>query len=378
MRVVHIYKDYHPPTLGGIEHTVERMATGLVRSGAEVTVLTSANGRRRTIEETVNGVRVVRVAEWGRALSAPFCPSMFVHLARLEADIYNLHYPNPTGELSWLSVRPRGAMVVTWHGDIVRQKALVPIYRPFIHALLRAADAIMPTSEPQIRSSEFLSRYRAKCTVVPHGIDLDAFDRVRDHAAFAEEFRARHRTPIVAFVGRLAYYKGLNVMLDAMREIPGTLVIVGAGPERRALEAQRDRLGLTARVVFAGRVPDVVPYLAAADVGVLPSSHPTENFGLSMVEMMACGIPVVCTELGTGTTFVNQNRETGLVVPPGDAGALARAVRALLEDDALRRRMGEAARSRAHRLFSTEEMMRGLEAVYERVLAGRRAEALQG
>jgi glycosyltransferase involved in cell wall biosynthesis len=355
-----------------VENTLERMATHQARAGAEVTVLTSAHGGRRTVEETVAGVRLIRAAEWARALSAPFCPSMPAHLARLKADVFHLHYPSPTGELSWLLVRPPGAMVITWHNDIIRQAAFVPIYRPFIHALLRGADAVMPTSEPQIGSSEFLRQYREKCTVVPHGVDLEPFEHMEEHAAFAAALRARHGAPVTLFVGRLVYYKGLDVMLAAMRDVPGTLVVVGEGPARAALETQCRALGLSGRVLFAGRVPDIVPYLAAADVGVLPSSHRTENFGLSMVEMMAGGRPVVCTELGTGTSFVNQNGETGIVVPPGDAAALSGAVRRLLEDDALRCRMGEAARARARRLFSTGPMMDGVSRVYEAVLAKRR------
>jgi len=377
LRIVHIYKDYFPPTVGGIEQTVERMATYQARAGHQVSVLTSAAGKRRTVDEVVEGVRVIRVSEWARAMSAPFCPSMPRHLASLAPDLCHHHFPNPTGEVSWLMVRPPGSMVITYHCDIIRQAAVMPVYGHFVSALLGAADVIMPTSENQIAFSKFLPRFRDKCRVVPLGIDLEPFLSVQDHAASAATFRARHQMPIILFVGRLVHYKGLDIMIDAMQQLPGTLVIVGDGPHRAVLEERHRASGLGERVAFAGRVEprDVSAWMAAADVGVLPSILPNETFGLSMVEMMACGIPCVCTDLGTGTTFVNQHGETGLVVPPGDVGAMVAALKMLLGDEALRQRMGAAARDRAVRMFSTEAMMRAVDEAYATARSRRRQAA---
>ena len=134
-------------------------------------------------------------------------------------------------------------------------------------------------------------------------------------------------------------------------------------------------LGLNGKVTFTGRVDEeaLVDHLAAADVGVLPSSGAQENFGLAMVEMMSFGLPMVCTELGTGTSFVNRDGETGLVVAPNDPLALATALNQLLANEPLRRQMGENAKDRAHRMFSTEAMMRGVMGVYESVLRRRQA-----
>jgi rhamnosyl/mannosyltransferase len=373
MKIVHLYKDYFPPTVGGMEQTVERMATWQVRHGHEVTVLTSNGRKRGTVIETIDGVRVIRVSEWARMLSTPVCPSMPSHLAKLPADVYHHHFPSPPGEVSWLWKRPKGAMVVTWHCDIVRQAKFLVVYGRFIHDLLKSADAIMPTSEHQLTFSKFLPHYLDKCRVVPLGIDLAPFANVGRHAAAAAAFRAKHAGPIILFVGRLVFYKGLDVMIDAMKQLPGTLVIVGDGPYRANLEERWRASGLGERVVFAGMIPpkNIAEWMAAADVGVLPSVLPNETFGLSMVEMMACGIPCVCTDLGTGTTFVNQHEQTGLVVKPGDVDAMAGAVRRLLEDDALRRRFSDAARARAHTMFSVDAMMRGVQEVYERSLTAR-------
>ena len=372
MRILHLYKDYFPPTVGGIEQSVERFATWSVRHGDEVTVLTSHPGSRSTISEVVDGVRVVRCAEWARVWSTPFGPDMPGELRKLEADVFHLHFPSPPGEVSWLLKRPRGATVITWHSDIIRQKAVLPVYGHFVHALLRGADRVMTSFAAQAAASPFLRHYRDKVRVVPLGIDLERFASTRQDSARTAALRAQvGEGPIVLFVGRIVGSKGLDVLLDAARAIEGRTVIVGDGPELARLRARCTAMGLDDRVVFTGRVdPDQVKdHVALASVGVLPSVY--ESYGLAMVEIMTNGVPMVCTELGTGTTFINRPGETGLAVPPGDPGALAEALNRLLRDDALRRRLGENARARAHDYFSTDVMMRGIFRVYEEALAAR-------
>jgi rhamnosyl/mannosyltransferase len=371
VRIVHVYKDYHPPVRGGIEQTIERLAREQTRAGHEVTVLTSAHGGRHTIDEHVDGVRVVRCAEWARYASAPLCPTMPVWLARLRAELFHLHFPNPTGEVSWLLARPRVPLVVTYHSDIVRQARALRLYGPFMRRILDSADVIMPTSDRYLEHSPTLREYREKCVVVPLGVDLECYEPVarrRNGAA------VNGRAPRLLFVGRLRYYKGLDVLLRAMVDVPATLVIVGDGPEGEALRGLRTELKLEERVVFAGALNDeeLLDQLVLADVGVLPSTWPSEAFGLAMIEMLACGIPVVCTELGTGTSFVNQHEQTGLVVPPRDAPALAAALNRLLASPDLRRRYGASGRRRAHELFSRQAMVRGVEDVYASALARKR------
>jgi len=372
MRIIQLYKDYYPPTVGGIEQTVARMSTWLAKQGAEVTVLTSNPGSRRTVTETVDGVRVIRCGEWMRALSAPLCPTMPATLGRLRADICHLHYPSPPGEVSWFMARPRGAMVITWHCDIVRQKAVLPVYGHFIRSVLSHTSVVMPTHEGQAEQSPFLRHIPEKIRVLPLGIELPAADAASDGDPFRRKARWGGR-PVILFVGRLVAYKGLEVLLQAMRSVDATCVIVGSGPESERLKALSGEWGLSGKVNFVGRIePGSVPeYIAAADVGVLPSIARQETYGLAMAEMMSRGVPMVSTELGTGTSFVNLHGVTGLVVPPHDPAALAAALNRILEDPALRVQFSHAARERARALFSAEAMMQGLLSVYQAVLDGK-------
>jgi glycosyltransferase involved in cell wall biosynthesis len=367
VRIVHLYKDYFPPTVGGIEQTVERMATAMVRRGHDVTVLTSHPGARHDRRETIDGVHVVRMAEWARIWSTPFCPGMPAALGGLPADVYHLHFPSPPGEVSWLLRRPPGALVITWHSDVVRQRAVMPVYGHAVHALVRAADAVMPIFAGQAEASPYLRHHPGKMRVVGLGTDLERYE-----APAAPDAAGG---PVVLFVGRVVGSKGLDVLLDAVPLVPppARFVIVGDGPELPRLRNRAGSLGLGERVEFTGRVDPgrVREFVSRASVGVLPSLY--ESYGLAMVEIMVNAVPMVCTGLGTGTTFINRHEETGLVVPPADPASLAAAIRRLLEDDALRRRLGSAARERAKRLFSTEAMTAALAEVYDEVVAARDA-----
>jgi rhamnosyl/mannosyltransferase len=377
VKIVHVYKDYHPPVRGGIEQTIERMARWQVAAGHDVTVLVSASGQNANRTEVIDGVRVVRVAEVARALSSPICPGFPGALAAQHADLWHLHSPNPLGEVSWRWVLPDGALVITHYCDFTRQRALLPLYRPLVRGLFRRADMLHAISKQALERQESLVwPFRSRFRVVPLGIDSGPLMSLEDSRPGAHALRERFGDPFILFVGRLRHYKGLDVLLEAMPSVDARLVIVGDGPMGDSLRTQAKRLGLNGQVHFAGSVSDEVlhDHLAAAGVGILPSSGPAEAFGLAMVEYMAAGLPVVSTELGTGTSFVNQDGVTGLVVRAGDPAALAEGLGRILPDRAQRDRMGQAGRDRVRDHFTTAAMMRGMDALYKTALenSGRR------
>jgi rhamnosyl/mannosyltransferase len=173
------------------------------------------------------------------------------------------------------------------------------------------------------------------------------------------------------FVGRLVYYKGIDVLLKALSlATEANLLIVGDGPERPRLEALSVQLGLDSRAQFVGSLPDaeLVKALAGADVFVLPSVSRAEAFGLAMVEAMANGLPAISTTLGTGTDWVNLDGVSGIVVRPGDATALAEAI-GRVRDPALRARLGTGAFERAQKMFSFDVHLDALEAAYSKAAA---------
>jgi glycosyltransferase involved in cell wall biosynthesis len=250
-------------------------------------------------------------------------------------------------------------------------------YRPFLERIVNRADAIVAATPAHISSSEQLGlvRDRARLKVVPYGMDFAPFEPTPALRARAEAIRSRFPGKHVLFaVGRHVYYKGFRVLIEAMARVPdAALFLGGSGPLLEEHKALAARLALGDRVVFPGRIPDseLPAYYGACDVFCMPSTHPSEAFGLVQLEAMASAKPVICCRLGNGVNFVHQDGVNGLAVAPGDAGALADAINALLADPGRRLRMGEAGRARARAEYTTERMASRMIEVYRSVARAR-------
>lgn len=371
MRITMINKHY-PPHLGGIEFHVRDLAEALVARGETVRVLV-ANEVPERLEETISGVEIIRLRRQFGISSAPvaFATTSEIRKLATTTDLFHLHFPNPWGELSWLRARTGTPTVVTYHSDIVRQRAGLAAYRPFAERMLDRTDAIIASSPDMVEHSEFLAPRAEKCRVVPFGIHVERYAATPEIEARAAALRAQHiNRKIVLFVGRLIYYKGADVLVRAMADVDADLVIIGRGPLDPELREIAFANGAIERIRFMPPQPDedLVAWYHAADVFCLPSVARTEAFGLVQLEAHASGTPVVSTTLTTGVPFVNQDGVTGLTVPPSDADALARALNQLLSDDELRVRLGDQARERALRDFSTERMVADTLGIYREVL----------
>ncbi len=368
MRVVHVFKDYYPPTPGGIEQHMQLLCTRLARE-LDVAVLVPSRSRRR-VEERLDGVRVVRVPEFGRYASVPLCPTMPHELARLCPDLVHLHFPDPMGDLAYLLAARGVPLIVSYHADVVRHRSLLPLYRPLLARSFAAASRIIAASEEYASSSELLSRYREKCTIIPYGVTLDAFTLRDGEPDQVERQRASYGGRIVLFVGVLRHYKGVDVLLRALTYVRAHAVIVGQGPMAKEWRNLAGELGVTDRATFVGEVSDAERriLLHACEILLLPSIDRREAFGIAQLEAMACGKPVVSSDLPTGVRLVNRDGETGLLVPPGNPEALAAAITRLLSDSALRARLGQTARERVIREFSVDRMVNQTSDVYSQLL----------
>lgn len=378
MRVLHLFKSYYPPTHGGIEQWINEIvhAPAFADAGTTFSVLTASDGRT-VVDEEDHGVRVVRAPAVVRFSTAPFVPGWLSWIRRLEPDVVHVHMPNPTGELAVLASRSDAAIVATYHADIIRRGPVPAVYDRFASAFLRRADRIHVSSPRLAETTASLRRHATRCVVIPFGVDPEQWEQRPPEAdAIREKYGAK---PVVVLLGRLVHYKGAEVLVEAMRDVDATALIVGDGPLRGLAEARSRELGVTDRVHFVGAVPDEMrrAYLHAADVFVLPATNRGEAYGIVQVQAMATGTPSICSELGTGTSWVNRHGETGLVVPAGDASALARAVNELLADDARRERMGRAAQRRVRDELTRERMFAGLQSLYEQAAMARTTRAGQ-
>jgi rhamnosyl/mannosyltransferase len=370
MKVLQLGK-YYPPYMGGIESHLRQLC-GEIKSKVDLDVVV-CNSAPRDADEVIDGVRVHRCAEVAKVASTSLCPTMPLALSRRDYDILHVHFPHPMGVMSYLaSKKPRNhRVIVTFHSDIVKQKRLLQAYAPFQNFVLDRASAILCTSPNYLESSESLRAYRDKCDVVPLGVDLAAFEITPDVRARAADIRKRIGSPLVLSVGRLAYYKGFEHAIRAMRDVPKAhLVIVGDGPLRESLDACAREAGVRERVHFESGVSDadLFAFYVACDLFVLPSVARSEAFAIVQLEAMACGRPIVNTSLDSGVPFVSRDGESGLTVQPEDPKALAEAIRRILDDDAFREALGARGRARVEADFTKEKMATSVLAAYENAL----------
>ncbi len=372
MRILHLSKFYRPDP-GGLEQVVVQLAEGAGDRGHDVRVIAATGsswvrdpGQRITVPPRDNVV-VVRLPTYGIVWSQPIAPG-YLAAARWPADVVHLHHPHPLADLAAL-MGPRRPLVVTHHSDVRRQALARPLYWPVVRRALRRAAAIVVPTGTHIEISRELHGFEAKVRVIPFGVDADRFKpRGRPRP---KQFASDEETPVGLFVGRLVGYKGLHVLVDAVRGTDLRVVIVGGGPERGPLEARIARYDLGRQITVAGEIPDAeLPafYEAAAYV-VLPSISPAEMFGITLVEAMAMERPVLTTALPTGVREVNAKDVTGLEVPVGNTIALRAAMQRLADDHHLRARLGKAGRQRVLERFTLEKMVDGHLELY-RELAG--------
>ncbi len=369
LKVLQVYKDYCPPVVGGVEGHINLLANGLKDRGIRVEVLVS-NTRAKLEVENINGIRVTKVPQLGRFASAPLNATLSAWVRKLgkDADVVHFHFPNPTGEIASLLARVTNKIVVTYHSDIVRQARLAKLYSPLLQRFLKGSDVIIATSPNYVQSSDVLHQFRDKCKVIPFGIDPSRFAPNDNTEKEVAGIRGNYEGPIALFIGKFRYYKGLYVLLEAMKMVEGTLLMVGIGPMERDLKKQvaaDDEL--KKKIFFLGELSneDIIRYLHACDVFVFPSIFRSEAFGIVLLEAMACGKPLISTELGTGTSFVNQHQETGLVVQPKDSKALAEAINYLFLNPEVRGRFGKAARERVEKYFCLDKMVEDVIHTYQ-------------
>ena len=361
LRILQVNK-FYPPHIGGIETVIQQVSQGL-KDRAEVSVLV-CQPKGRGVREVCDGVPVTRCSSWRTVASCPVSFSFFREFRRMakEADVIECHLPFPLADLACLLSRTKKRVVIAWHSDVVKQKKLLALYKPILRAFLRRADAIIVATQGHIDGSAFLPPFRDKCVVIPYGIPTAEYLQSPAAPILTEKLRGKPLRKLL-FVGRLVYYKGVDVLLRAFARTEGcALFLAGEGVLEPQLRQEAQTLGVADRVFFLGRLTDA--QLRAAfrdcDIFVLPSVANSEAFGIVQLEAMVYGKPVINTALPTGVPLVSIHGETGLTVPPGDETALADAIRTLAEDDALREAYGAAAQRRVLEHFELDNMIDGV------------------
>ncbi len=377
VRVLHVYRTYYPDTQGGLEEAIRQICLNAKPLGTDSRVLSlSPSPTQKVLEREEAQVHrsklTIDIASCGMSWSA------FRDFRRLVewADIVHYHHPWPFADALHFVTRVQKPTILTYHSDIVRQKLLGRIYAPLMNAFLKSMDKIVCTSENYFATSEVLPRFSEKVEVVPIGISEN--DEPTSKTADLDSVRKRYGDQFFLFVGVLRYYKGLHILLDAISNAPYPVVIVGSGPTEAELKAQAKRLGLT-NVVFTGYLPDEDKrnlFRLCRGV-VFPSYMRSEAFGVTLLEGAMYSKPLISTEVGSGTSHVNVDGQTGLVVPPGSAKALREAMDQLYHRPEMAQLMGKRARERYEQLFTGELMGKRYHELYKELLGSKEPQAVK-
>jgi glycosyltransferase involved in cell wall biosynthesis len=238
---------------------------------------------------------------------------------------------------------------------------------------LRSCDAVVAVSKEVYKAEiQHSQTDPAKVVVIPNTVQVEAFTGVNQAQVemLRQEWNIHPSRPVIGTVARFDRQKGHVYLIDAtikiLKQIPSTkILLVGDGPLRPQMEDKAEALGLSDSIIFTGIRHDVQKILALLDLFVLPSLW--EGLPVALLEAMAAGLPVVATAAG-GTPEAVVDGTTGLLVPPRDPLALAKAITRLLNDPELRRQMGQAGQKRVIEHFSVERMVEQTQNLYEHLL----------
>ena len=369
MKVLHVYKSFYPDSVGGVEQSILNLAVGCEVHGVYSEVFTLS--RKPRSERFKNkGVFITQARTNFELASTPFSAEAVSKFKTIAPafDLIHYHHPYPFCDIIKLSTCLKKPSIVTYHSDIVRQRLLKLIYAPLQAVFLNSVDRIVCTSDTYLRTSNTLQKYRSKTSPVPLGLDENSLPKPKTEVLL--KWQKKLGQPFLLFLGVLRSYKGINTLLKAAKNLDSKLVIAGDGPELARLQRQSHKLNL-GNIYFTGRVDedDKVALLDLCTCLVLPSHLRSEAFGLVQVEASMRSKPLICTELGTGTSFVNEHNNTGLVVPPRNAYALSKAMNFMVGNPKIASRMGQNAYRRYKKLFSAERMCDQYVNIYDDVMA---------
>ncbi|OCI91425.1 glycosyl transferase family 1 [Agrobacterium sp. 13-626] len=368
MRVLHFFKTYWPDTFGGVERTIHAIVKGTAKYGVESDVLSLS---KTPLENSVefDGHMAHKAKLDFEFASTGFSREVFGRFRELsrKADIIHYHFPWPVMDVVHLVTHSDKPTIVTYHSDIVKQKLLLKLYEPIMRRFLTSVDRIVATSPNYLATSEVLQRYKDKTTIIPLGLDEADYPKASEQDK--ARWRARFPKPFFLFVGVLRYYKGVHILLEAARRTNTNVVIVGQGPMGASLKSFVKQHGLK-NVFFVGALPDEdkTALLELCSGVVFPSNLRSEAFGLSLVEAAMFAKPMISCEIGTGTSFVNQDGKTGYVVQPDDPSALAKAMERLVDDTEAVASLGTASRLRYKEFFTAERMGDKYATVYKELI----------
>lgn len=367
MKVLHFFKTYLPDTIGGIEKSIYEICEGCRKYGITSEVFSlSPSVVERSVQ--VGHHTSHRCKSLFNFASTPVSLTAFYRFRALAkgVDVIHYHFPYPFADIMHFTCCVKKPTLLTYHSDIIKQKKLKKIYSPLQRCFLGSVDRIVSTSPNYMKTSDVLQSFKDKTSVIPLGIDSSSYPT--PSSKDIQKWRQKFGERFFLFVGACRYYKGLFTLVDAAANTPFPVVIAGSGYLESELRQYSQERGAS-NVFFLGFVSEedkAALYKACYSV-VFPSHLRSEAFGITLVEGALFGKPLISCEIGTGTTFINIDQSTGLVVPPSDIYALRQAMQYLWDNPENANQMGKKGNERYWNFFTAEQMVKEYSKIYKEI-----------
>jgi glycosyltransferase involved in cell wall biosynthesis len=361
---------YFHPFVGGLEKNTLNLAASLVRRGRRVIVVTSRFSKSWPRQESLMGVPVVRLAspniKFAGACVFLMALAWYLWRQRKHCGLLHAFQVGYTSGWAILLGRMLGKPTVLTlassgsGGDIQRHVCTV-WGRAFLR-LCRRALRVVILNQTMIQELKGIGYGDAGIVLVGNGVDMLVYKKAEDRVRIRTRLGFAENEKLILYVGRLSSEKGVDFLVRSCARLyisgQTKLLIVGDGPEKTKLQELARTVGIGSKVFWCGSVDDVVDYLQAADLFVMPSQF--EGQSNAVLEAMACGLPVIVTDVAGNNELVSHG-ENGLLVDYGDEAALAAAMRSLLDNQ----RQSQALAARAHTYVRERHNLQDAVARYE-------------
>lgn len=362
-KILHIYKTFLPETQGGVEQYIYNTCTSLKRHNIESRILCTSKTAKKRLTYLFNDIEVIAYPETFNMASCPVSLKYLLNFAKESqwADVIMFHYPWPFADILPLMLSTKKPKIAIYHSDIVKQKLLKLILRPLDKLFLSKMHKIIATSDQYASSSKNLIKHSRKVDVIPICLDQKLYPKPQKSECI--KIQKQFGNNFFLFIGQLRYYKGLHLLLDAIKDIKAPLLIIGQGPLEKKIRMLTDK-HIIDNVHLIGAVDDQtkVNYINSCYSLILPSHLRSEAFGISLLEGCMLGKPLISCKIGTGTEYINQHNFNGIVAQP-NSKSIKNAMTHLLATPELAKTMGQNSSKRFKSHFSIDLLGKKLHAI---------------
>ena len=345
MKILHLYRSYDGKGRAGIYYILKKFLEIQNDHIQNDLLITYDKNQINFLKQNLKNIYATK--SFGTLFSMPMSPNYLFRAIKLSKnyDAVIAHTPFPFANLCLIFLGNKKKKYIFWHADIIKNRFLKFLLNPLISLSLKKADKIFVGHPMIIETNKKLLNYKFKCHTLPFPIDLTPYDSNQVEKDLS-----------IVSCGRLVKYKGFDDLIDAAQYIDSEVIIIGDGPEKKFLLEKRNNLNLTDKIKFTGEIDEneKINYLKRSKIFALSSNTEQETFGIVQLEAMAAGCAIVNTKINTAVPHIATHGREALTAEPNNPKDFAEKLNMLLNDDSLRKKLGDGGHARVKSLYSDQ------------------------